>query len=210
MAAARWRRSSIAGVDTADAARLSRNDCADSLYRRARPRLAQATELPRLETNEAYVEDVLRPNSLAITDPLAVFAFVLASLPERVKVYPTENYYYLRFAHNGIRYAGDIRLDAGDRGGGGSIRAGAADRSHPDRKMDEVCILPGQRLFPRNLEQRMQNLAKLMIQHLVTRFMLRLGIDARGVGLVYVWTNPPALVRRYVIRPRTSARATRG
>src|SRR5439155_3623371 len=32
-----------------------------------------------------------------------------------VQVYPTENYYYFRFAHNGVRYAGDIRLDATDR-----------------------------------------------------------------------------------------------
>ena len=46
---------------------------------------------------------------------MAVFAFVLGSLPERVKVLPTENYYYFRFVHNGVPYAGNIRLAASDR-----------------------------------------------------------------------------------------------
>src|SRR5689334_16028481 len=76
---------------------------------------AVAQELPRLETNQAYVEDVTRRTMLAIQDEMAVFEYVLGSLPERVKVFPTENYYYFRFALNGVRYAGDIRLDALDR-----------------------------------------------------------------------------------------------
>ena len=49
---------------------------------------------------------------------MAVFGFVMARLPERVKVYPTENYYYFGFTHNGIRYAGNIRLDASNRDDG--------------------------------------------------------------------------------------------
>jgi hypothetical protein len=73
---------------------------------------------PRLHTNEAEIEEATRPTTLAINDPIAVFAFVLGSLPERVKVYPTENYYYFRFAHNGVPYAGNIRLDASDRDAG--------------------------------------------------------------------------------------------
>jgi hypothetical protein len=32
-----------------------------------------------------------------------------------VKVYPTENYFYFSFYHNGTRFAGNIRLDALDR-----------------------------------------------------------------------------------------------
>jgi hypothetical protein len=76
---------------------------------------AQSPERPRLETNQAYVEDVTRATTLAVDDVMAGFAFVFGSLPERVTVYPTENYYYFRFAHNGTRYAGDIRLDAMDR-----------------------------------------------------------------------------------------------
>ncbi len=71
--------------------------------------------LPRIETNELEIVETLRPSSLAIGDVRAVFAHVLGSLRERVQVYPTENYYYFRFTHNGVRYAGNIRLAAADR-----------------------------------------------------------------------------------------------
>ena len=73
---------------------------------------------PRLHTNEAEIEEATRTTTLAINDPIAVFAFVLGNLPERVKVYPTENYYYFRFVHNGVPFAGNIRLDASDRDAG--------------------------------------------------------------------------------------------
>jgi hypothetical protein len=76
---------------------------------------AQSAERRRLYTNETYVEDATQTATLAIDDPIAVFAFVLNSLPDRVKVYPTENYYYFRFIHNGTPYAGNIRLDPNDR-----------------------------------------------------------------------------------------------
>jgi hypothetical protein len=71
--------------------------------------------LPRLELNELEIVETLKPSSLAIDDPIAVFAHVLGSLRERVQVYPTENYYYFRFSHNGISYAGNIRLAVADR-----------------------------------------------------------------------------------------------
>jgi hypothetical protein len=77
--------------------------------------VAQGPEGPRLHTNEAYVEEATRTSTLAVADPMAVFAFVLGNLPDRVKVYPTENYYYFRFIHNGVPYAGSIRLDPRDR-----------------------------------------------------------------------------------------------
>ena len=73
---------------------------------------AQSTERPRLETNEVYVEQAVRASTLAIADPMAVFAFVLDSLPERVTVYPTENHYYFSFVHNGARFSGNIKIDA--------------------------------------------------------------------------------------------------
>jgi len=73
---------------------------------------AEGREQPRLETNEAYVDEVARSAPLAIEDPMAVFAYVLGSLPDRVKVYPTENHYYFSFTHNGTRYAGNIKIDA--------------------------------------------------------------------------------------------------
>ena len=76
------------------------------------PALAEdKAQLPHLFTHESYVEQVLHQSSLQVDDPKAVFAFVLNSLPDRVKVYPTENYYYFRFVHNGAQYAGNVRLD---------------------------------------------------------------------------------------------------
>ncbi len=74
---------------------------------------AGAQELPRLQTNEAYInEATMRTQKLPIDDPMAVFAYVFGSLPNRVKVYPTENHYYFAFDLNGIRYAGNIKIDA--------------------------------------------------------------------------------------------------
>jgi hypothetical protein len=79
------------------------------------PAAAQAGTAPQLYTHQSYAEDATRASKLAIDDPMAVFAFVLGSLPDRVKVYPTENYYYFYFIHRHIRYAGNIRLDVTDR-----------------------------------------------------------------------------------------------
>jgi hypothetical protein len=74
----------------------------------------QDTRPPKLYTNEAYVEEVTQTTTLAVNDPMAVFAFVLNSLPDRMKVYPTENYYYFTFIHGGAPYAGNIRIELGD------------------------------------------------------------------------------------------------
>jgi hypothetical protein len=68
-----------------------------------------------LHTNETEIGEALRDGGLALDDPLAVFAAVLKNLPERVRVYPTENYFYFRFTQNGTVYAGNIRLAADDR-----------------------------------------------------------------------------------------------
>ncbi|MEA2979582.1 MAG: hypothetical protein QOF09_1405, partial [Alphaproteobacteria bacterium] len=68
-----------------------------------------------LHTNEAEIGEVLRDGGVTIDDPLAVFATVLKNLPERVQVYPTENYFYFRFTQNGVVYSGNIRLGASDR-----------------------------------------------------------------------------------------------
>jgi len=80
----------------------------------AGPAAAQ-TAPPQLYTNQSYAEDAMRASTLAVDDPMAVFGFVLGSLPERVKVYPTENYYYFYFTHRHIRYAGNLRLDVTER-----------------------------------------------------------------------------------------------
>ncbi len=75
----------------------------------------ETTSPPRLFTHQSFVEDALQRTSLPIDDTKAVFAFVLGSLPDRVKVYPTENYYYFRFVYNSVQYAGNIRLATENR-----------------------------------------------------------------------------------------------
>ncbi len=68
-----------------------------------------------VHTNQEYLEEVRNEPGFKIDDKLAVFRLVLESLPASVKVYPTENYYYFWFHHNGIKYAGNLRFDAEDR-----------------------------------------------------------------------------------------------
>ena len=69
----------------------------------------------KLFTHQSYVEETMRSTDVPFGNIKNVFGWVLDNLPERVKVYPTENYYYFRFIHNGLSYAGNIRLDAADR-----------------------------------------------------------------------------------------------
>ncbi|HHN67825.1 MAG TPA: hypothetical protein ENK15_07305 [Thermopetrobacter sp.] len=75
----------------------------------------KARTLPVLHTNQQMVEAARQKNDLDITNYRDVLAFILNALPDKVKVYPTENYYYFSFIHNGIRYAGNLRLDAKER-----------------------------------------------------------------------------------------------
>lgn len=76
---------------------------------------AEPQSRPQLVTNEAAVREAMRPAAFDIKDPMAVFAYVLGSLPARVTVYPTENYYYFKFVHAGVPIAGNLRLDPRDR-----------------------------------------------------------------------------------------------
>ena len=92
--------------------------------------VAQNADWPPLQTNEAYIDAVTTSNkTLAIDDPMAVFAYVLDSLPERVKVYPTENHYYFSFDLNGTRYAGNIKIDARLRAEGQVVFSYYEDRA---------------------------------------------------------------------------------
>lgn len=68
-----------------------------------------------IHTNQELLEEALNPPDFPIEDKTGVFRLVLASLPDTVKVYPTENYYYFWFHHKGIKYAGNIRFDIEDR-----------------------------------------------------------------------------------------------
>ena len=76
---------------------------------------AESATLPRLVPHQAFVEDVLRSGELPIGEPRRMFDWVFSQLPERVKVWPTESYWYFSFVHRGVKYAGNIRLDAKDR-----------------------------------------------------------------------------------------------
>ncbi len=76
---------------------------------------AGAGNRPRLYTHQSYIEDITNDTVLPLSDPKAMLTFVLESLPDRVKVYPTENYYYFHFYSQGVRYAGNLRLDMMDR-----------------------------------------------------------------------------------------------
>jgi hypothetical protein len=79
---------------------------------------AQTANKPALHLHQDYIEESARQTELNVKDPLAVFGFVLNSLPDRVKVYPTENYFYFTFTHNSVPYAGNVRLDASNRDDG--------------------------------------------------------------------------------------------
>jgi hypothetical protein len=76
---------------------------------------AAAGERPRLHTHQSYLEDVMNETALPLGDQKAMLAWVLESLPDRVKVYPTESYYYFHFFNQGVRYAGNLCLDMMDR-----------------------------------------------------------------------------------------------
>jgi hypothetical protein len=72
---------------------------------------ANETNAPRVHTNQEFLEDLARQDALDVTDALSVFKLVLNSLPGRVTVYPTENYYYFKFNYAGVNYSGNIRLE---------------------------------------------------------------------------------------------------
>ena len=68
-----------------------------------------------IKTNEAYVNDVLAPAAFDIKVIDEVFDHIFSTLGDEVTVYPTENYYYFKFLHEGALYAGNFRLDIADR-----------------------------------------------------------------------------------------------
>lgn len=72
-------------------------------------------DAPKLMFHQKYIEDVNRKTKLDVDNIMTVFEFVMDSLPERVTVYPSENYFYFKFIHNSQTYAGNIRLDTSDR-----------------------------------------------------------------------------------------------
>jgi len=65
--------------------------------------------------NQDYIDSVLHGPDLDLEDIGGVFGHVFSALPDRVKVYPTENYFYFTFGYKGLTYAGNMRLDVKDR-----------------------------------------------------------------------------------------------
>lgn len=79
----------------------------------------QGTSEPHgFETNQDYIENLWGPDGIDIQNIRSVFSYVFSQLTDEVTVYPTENYFYFTFFHNGVQYAGNIRLDALDRDDG--------------------------------------------------------------------------------------------
>jgi hypothetical protein len=72
---------------------------------------------PELRTNQQFIEELNLTGEpgFDVNDLKAVFRFIFSSLPDEIRVYPTENYYYFNFYHQGIKYAGNLRLAAVDR-----------------------------------------------------------------------------------------------
>jgi len=63
--------------------------------------------------NQKFVEGLY--SKLDLNNEMAVFAHIFRGLPDKVVVYPTENYYYWSFSANGLVIWGNIRLDASSR-----------------------------------------------------------------------------------------------
>ncbi len=76
------------------------------------PAIASANNL---HTNQAWIEQMQQSSQLVINNADDAFEHVFSQLPERVFVYPTENYYYFTFTAGGVTYAGNLRLAAQDR-----------------------------------------------------------------------------------------------
>ena len=63
--------------------------------------------------NEASID--ARTRAVAVDEPMAVFAQILAQIPSEASIHPTENYYYFTFEGNGRTYAGNLRLHPEER-----------------------------------------------------------------------------------------------
>lgn len=83
-----------------------------------KPVITSAAQPPKLFTNQSYIETFKTDQAIDIKSVDSIFGFVFNQLADEVTVYPTENYYYYSFYHNGIELSGNIRLDALDRDNG--------------------------------------------------------------------------------------------
>ena len=81
------------------------------------PAEAQQAAKPKpkgtVSLNQGFIEGLY--GAVKLDDEMAVFAHVFNALPDKVTVYPTENYFYWSFNTNGRAIWGNFRFDAGDR-----------------------------------------------------------------------------------------------
>ncbi len=68
--------------------------------------------------NETMIETVRDSADFDINDVMGTFGQIFGALDDEVNVYPTENYYYFTFYWGGVKFAGNMRLDAADRDDG--------------------------------------------------------------------------------------------
>lgn len=98
-------------IETAGRWRLVHAALAGALALSVVSATVHGAEGPRVDTNQTYLEELKQTSDVDIADPLAIFAIVFASLPASLRVYPTENYYYFNFVHNGRPFHGNFRFD---------------------------------------------------------------------------------------------------
>jgi hypothetical protein len=79
---------------------------------------ARAQGAATLSTNTQTIEDLARPPAFDVRDPLRVLAYVLDRLPDEVRVYPTENYFYFTLSSAGVAWGGSLRFGPGERAKG--------------------------------------------------------------------------------------------
>jgi hypothetical protein len=68
---------------------------------------------PKVYFNQDFIESLY--TKVDIKNEMAVFKLVFGALRDKVRVYPTENYYYFSFLTGGKVWWGNLRFDAIDR-----------------------------------------------------------------------------------------------
>jgi hypothetical protein len=63
-----------------------------------------------ITTQEQYLQGLMA--DVDVADSLAVFAYVFAGLPDLITVFPSENYYYVRFHAKGREFRGSLNFFA--------------------------------------------------------------------------------------------------
>ena len=82
---------------------------------------ADAAGRDGFQSHQRYISALQSQSSMNIDDPASVLKYVLSQSADVIKVQPTENYSYFKFAHEGLHWQGNMRLET---------EAGNADKLH--------------------------------------------------------------------------------